>query len=54
MELALEAALEAKDAKKARHWYDRCRLTAEDQQRFQGIREQVEKLESETKTKKKA
>ncbi len=45
IELALETALAAKDAKRARHWYDRYRLSAEDQQRFQALREKVEKLE---------
>ncbi len=49
IELALEAALAAKDLKRARHWYDRYRLTAEDQQRFQVLREKVEKLELQEK-----
>jgi tetratricopeptide (TPR) repeat protein len=49
MELALETALAAHDLKKARYWYDRYRLTAEDQQRFQTLREKVEKLEQQEK-----
>ncbi len=49
IELALEAAIAAKDIKQARHWYDRYRLTAEDQQRFQTLREKVERLEVQEK-----
>jgi len=49
IELALEAALAAKDTKRARYWYDRYRLTTEDQQRFQALREKVERLEGEEK-----
>lgn len=49
LELCLESALEIKDVKKARHWYDRYRLNADDQQRLQSFREKVEKLESEAK-----
>lgn len=52
IELALEAALAAKEVKRARHWYDRYRLTAEDQQRFQALREKVEKLEIQEKKRK--
>lgn len=49
IELALETAIAAKDIKRARHWYDRYRLTAEDQQRFHTLREKVEKLEVQEK-----
>jgi Tfp pilus assembly protein PilF len=53
IELALETALSAKNAKRARHWYDRYRLMTEDQQRFQAFREKVEKLEQAEKNPKK-
>lgn len=49
IELALESALSAKNGTRARYWYDRYRLTTEDQQRFQVLREKVEKLEGEEK-----
>lgn len=49
LELCLESALEIKDVKKARHWYDRYRLNADDQQSLQSFREKVEKMESEAK-----
>ncbi len=49
IELALESAIAAKNIPRARHWYDRYRLAAEDQQRFQVLREKVEKLEIQEK-----